>query len=101
MVLSLAQLEVAYGPEARIIRENAGLRLAFGVTDLDQADAVAPMLGVDPDLLLGLGRDEMVVRGPDGVSRCRRATHLDPVFVPDGRFDPNPFHPTDRPGPRR
>lgn len=98
VVQSLAQLEATYGPDARVIRENAGLRLAFGVTDLDQADAVAPMLGVDPDVLLGLGRDEMVVRGPDGVARCRRATHLDPVFVPEGHFDPNPFHPDARPG---
>lgn len=98
VVQSLAQLEVAYGPEARVIRENAGLRMAFGVSDLDQAEAVAPMLGVDPDLLLGLGREEMVVRHPHGVSRCRRATHLDAAFVPEGAFDPNPFHPVGRDG---
>ncbi|MBL8776475.1 MAG: type IV secretory system conjugative DNA transfer family protein [Acidimicrobiales bacterium] len=94
VVQSLAQLEVAYEAEARVIRENAGLRLAFGVSDLDQAEAAGSLLGIDPDVLLGLARDEMVVRTGAGVSRCRRATHLDPTFVTAGCFDPNPFHAT-------
>ena len=93
VVQSLAQLEVAYGVESRVIRENAGLRLAFGVSDLDQAQAVGQLLGVDADLLADVPRGDMVVRSQEGVSRCRRASHLDPAFVPDGTFDPNPFHP--------
>lgn len=92
IVQSLAQLDACYGQEARVIRENAGLRLAFGVSDRDQAEPVARMLDTTPEQLLDLGPDEALVRSDGATRRCHRATHLDPTYVPPGWFDVNPFH---------
>lgn len=92
VVQSLGQLDAVYGIEARVIRENAGVRIAFGVTDRDQAEAVAPMLDTTAEQVLDTDRHDLLVRQHDRTLRCRRATHLDPAFVPAGWFDPNPYH---------
>jgi type IV secretion system protein VirD4 len=100
IVQSLSQLTAAYGDEARVIIENAGIRAAFGVTDQYQAAALATMLDTTPDRLLALDHDEMAIRTATGTAACRRADHRSTEFVPEDWFDSNPYHgPTVAPGP--
>lgn len=96
---SPAQLEAAYGGEAMVLVDNAGVVQLFAPRNGRMAEAYARLLGdVAPETVMGLARDEQLLLLEGGHSfRARRINYLhDPLCA--GLFDPHPGRPFSREG---
>jgi type IV secretion system protein VirD4 len=85
-----SQLRQLYPNDWQAIVNNAGVLQVFGINNSNQAREWGELLGLSPQELDQLKRDEAAVRRQgQGSAVCRRPDYLnDPEFA--GRFDDNP-----------
>ena len=87
------QLEALYPNDWRTMVANCRVIQAFGAQSLPAAQAVSDLIGFgDPDAVLDLGKDEMVLQ----LAGARPRTARKPNYLTDAMFvglaDANPYH---------
>jgi type IV secretion system protein VirD4 len=86
----LSQLKNCYPNDWQTIINNSGILEVFGITNHNMAREWSEFVGLPPEQLAALPREDAVVyRQGQGSLVCRRPDYLnDPEFA--GLFDPNP-----------